>query len=171
FSDGGVNDNGNAIFGDGEERVDFIQWQTTQPVTLGGYEINFGNADGRTAQLVRFLVDGVEQDFFDNNSAPNKVERIFASGLVTGSTFRIELTRDFGGPRIAEINAIIPEPMGGTDYGDAPDGLLSAPSYNTLEAGTYHRARPAAGCDCRSGRRHAAELGGGRRRREWSFPQ
>ncbi|NOX31651.1 MAG: hypothetical protein GXP35_16635 [Actinobacteria bacterium] len=30
FSDGGVNDNGNAIFGDGEERVDFIQWQTTQ---------------------------------------------------------------------------------------------------------------------------------------------
>ena len=63
---------------------------------------------------MRFLVDGVERDFFDNDSATgvdnstiNHVLRPFGGYGVTGSTFRIEVTRGSSlGPRITEINAL-----------------------------------------------------------------
>ena len=110
----GTADNDNLVLGDGGETVDFIQWQTTSPTTVLGYELVLGQLDpfGREAELVRFLVDGVERDFFDNDSATGvdnstilHVLRPFGT-LVTGSTFRIEVTRAGIGPRITEINAL-----------------------------------------------------------------
>jgi cysteine-rich repeat protein len=114
FGEGGTADNGNETLGDGGETVDFIEWQTTQPVTILGYDLTLTQADpfGRQTELVRFLVDGVERDFFDNDSATgidnahlNEISRPFGA-FVTGSTFRIELTRASNGPRITEIDAL-----------------------------------------------------------------
>ena len=106
--------------GDGGERVDFIEWQTTSLINLAGFQINVAG-DGGTAtrgtELVRFLVDGVQVDLFDNNALAGTVNRIFAGGPVTGDNFRIEFTRTAQqGQRIFEINAIlapvaaVPEP-------------------------------------------------------------
>jgi hypothetical protein len=113
FANGFTIDNGNAIMGDGGERVDYIQWQTTLPVALAGFRFE-GAGDGggtnRGTELVRFLVEGVEVDLFDNNYGSVAVDRLFAGGVVTGSTFRIELTRTASsGPRIKEIDAIVDE--------------------------------------------------------------
>jgi cysteine-rich repeat protein len=114
FGEGGTADNGNETLGDGGETVDFIEWQTTQPVTVLGYQLTLTQFDpfGRQTELVRFLVDGVERDFFDNDSATgidnatvNQIPRPFGA-FVTGSTFRIELTRASNGPRITEIDAL-----------------------------------------------------------------
>ncbi len=114
FGDGGVTDNGNAIMGDGGETVDFIDWDTLAPVGIQGYEISMtGDGGGamRSVELVRFLVEGVQVDFFDNNRLGGTIRRLFA-GPVTGDDFRIEFTRGSPwGPRILEINAILtPEP-------------------------------------------------------------
>jgi cysteine-rich repeat protein len=110
FGDDGGPDNGNQVLGDGET-VDYIEWQTTSPVVVVGYRVVLTHPDiyGHDTELVRFLVDGVQRDFFDNDSqtAPNEVERLFAGGAVAGSTFRIELTRgQINGPRIWEIDAL-----------------------------------------------------------------
>jgi cysteine-rich repeat protein len=122
FGDGGTGDNGNAILGDGGETVDFIEWQTTSPTTVLGYELALTQFDpfGRETELVRFLVDGVERDLFDNdsetgadNSTIHTVLRSFGS-FVTGSTFRIEVTRSGLAPRITEINALTESFCGNT---------------------------------------------------------
>jgi cysteine-rich repeat protein len=115
FGDTGTVDDGNATLGDGGETVDFLEWQTTSSTTVLGYELVLTQLDpfGRETELVRFLVDGVERDFFDNDSATgidnstiNHVLRPFGQ-FVTGSTFRIEVTRGSAlGPRITEINAL-----------------------------------------------------------------
>ncbi|MDX1384733.1 MAG: myxococcus cysteine-rich repeat containing protein [Thermoanaerobaculia bacterium] len=115
FGDGGTADDGDQVFATGGETVDFIEWQTTSPVTVYGYSLSVSQFDpfGRTIQLFRFLVDGVEEDFFDNDGATGPdnstllvIERPFAGGPVTGSTFRVELTRTTNGPRITEIDAL-----------------------------------------------------------------
>jgi hypothetical protein len=118
FGDGGTPDNGNTTFGDGGEFVDFFDWDTATPITLAGFRISLsgdGLSPDRDTQLVRFLVEGVEVDLFDNNGFDGDVNRLFAGGPVTGNDFRIEFTRTTAaGGRIFEIDAIlgvpIPEP-------------------------------------------------------------
>ncbi len=117
FGDGGTADNGNGIFGDGGEFVDFISWHTNTPINLAGFRISTGGdgaAPDRETQLVRFLVEGVEVDLFDNNGFDGEVSRLFPGGTVTGDDFRIEFTRTTSaGGRVFEIDAItgvIPEP-------------------------------------------------------------
>ena len=111
FAAGGTPDNGNALFGDGGEFVDFIAWDTTAPITLAGFRISLSGdqvSSFRDTELIRFLVEGVEVDLFDNNGADSTVERLFAGGPVTGNHFRIEFTRTTtDGPRISEIDAIL----------------------------------------------------------------
>ena len=118
FADGATPDNGNKIFGDSGETVDFIQWQTSSRIGLNGYQITLAG-DGldsatRGAELIRFLVNGVQVDLFDNDHLSGTVNRLFAGGPVSGDLFRIEFTRSSAtGARINEINAImapIPEP-------------------------------------------------------------
>ncbi|MBP7951093.1 MAG: PEP-CTERM sorting domain-containing protein [Verrucomicrobiales bacterium] len=118
FGDGGTADNGNLVLGDGGETVDFIQWQSSAPLTLAGFKINLagdggGNPD-RDTELVRFLVEGTEVDLFDNNGFDGEVARLFSGGAVTGDDFRLEFSRRTGqGGRVFEIDAIlgmIPEP-------------------------------------------------------------
>ena len=115
FGDGGVPDNGNLILGDGET-VDFIQWTTATPINVAGFRLSL-SGDGLTAardtELVRFLVEGMEVDLFDNNGFDGDVSRLFAGGAVVGDDFRIEFSRttDAGG-RLFEVDAItgVPEP-------------------------------------------------------------
>jgi len=65
-------------------------------------------------ELVRFLVEGVQVDLFDNNALAGDLTRLFAGGAVAGDDFRIEFTRaTAGGARIFELDAIlgvVPEP-------------------------------------------------------------
>ncbi len=116
FNDGGTPDNGNSIFGDGGEFVDFIAWSTPSPLTLAGFTMSLsgdGGGPSRATELVRFLVEGVEVDLFDNNAFGGDLTRLFAGGAVVGDDFRIEFTRTTNGARIFEIDAIlgvVPEP-------------------------------------------------------------
>ena len=116
FNDGGTPDNGNSIMGDGGEFVDFIAWSTPTPLTLAGFTMSLSGDGGGTAratELVRFLVEGVQVDLFDNNAFGGDLSRLFADGAVVGDDFRIEFTRTTNGPRIFEIDAIlgvVPEP-------------------------------------------------------------
>ena len=117
FGDGVVVvDNGNSIFGDGGETVDFLQWHTDTPLTLAGFRIGLagdGLLSDRDTELVRFLVEGVEVDLFDNNGFNGDITRLFAGGAVTGDDFRVEFTRTTSaGGRVFEIDAItgVPEP-------------------------------------------------------------
>ena len=114
FADGGTPDNGNAIMGDGGETVDFLAWRTTAPVPLAGYRLTVagdGATTARDAELVRFFVDGVERDLFDNNGFDGQVVRTFAGGVVEGLEFRVEFTRtSASGPRVYEIDALTGPP-------------------------------------------------------------
>ena len=120
FADGGTPDNGNGVFGDGGEAVDFISWHTATPLSLAGFKIGLtGDGGGnpfRDTELVRFLVEGNQVDLFDNNGFDGDVTRLFSGGAVVGDDFRIEFTRTTaGGARIFEIDAIlgptpVPEP-------------------------------------------------------------
>lgn len=116
FSDAGVGDNRNNTFDVGAETIDFISWSLVRPYELYGYQIDLrgdtpGNPSFRGTELLRFYVDGVLVDAIDLNDYAGSLDRIFAGGPVTGDDFRIELTRTSdGGPRIVEINAIVPEP-------------------------------------------------------------
>ncbi len=134
FGDGGTSDNGNNIFDPGLETIDLLQWETTAPVSIGGYEIQFGGDVAgphafRGAELMSFLVGGTVVDTIDLNGYGGGVitlQRAFAGGPVSGSQFAIQLTRStLGGPRIHEINAIVvvPEP---TSLGLIAVGLLGA---------------------------------------------
>jgi cysteine-rich repeat protein len=124
FGDSGaeVVDNGNQTLGDGGETVDTLEWMTTSPVEILGYHLRLTQQDpfGRTAELVRLLVDGVERDFFDNDGATGvdnatvlEISRPFGSS-VTGSAFRLELTRTGNAPRITEIDALTESFCGNT---------------------------------------------------------
>ncbi len=114
FADGGAVDNGNGIFGDGEA-VDFIEWHTSTPLMLAGFKFGSsgdGGGPARATELVRFFVEGVQVDLFDNNAFAGDVTRLFSGGAVTGDDFRIEFTRTtVNGGRIFEVDAItVPEP-------------------------------------------------------------
>ena len=110
FGDGGTVNNGNFVFGDAGETVDFIQWHTAQPLSLTGFRIGLsgdGGSPNRDTALVRFLVEGVEVDLFDNNGFNGDVTRLFGGGAALADDFRIEFTRTSGsGGRIFEIDAI-----------------------------------------------------------------
>ncbi|HUT32004.1 MAG TPA: PEP-CTERM sorting domain-containing protein [Planctomycetota bacterium] len=125
FGDGRTADNGDATMGNGGESVDWLQWTTTMPVGIAGYEIILGSegptAFNRGAELVRFFIDGVQRDFFDANASESAIVRLLSFtdpnvGSLTGSTFRLEFTHSSGqGVRLAEFNAVvalyvIPEP-------------------------------------------------------------
>ncbi len=123
FEDNQTADNGDQVMGNGET-VNFITWNTTQAVAIAGFKINLtgdGGGPKRATELVRFSVGGVVVDFFDNNAGSGSVVRIFSGGVVTGNSFRIELTSTSStvssptsnGPRIFEIDAVVqvvPEP-------------------------------------------------------------
>jgi cysteine-rich repeat protein len=151
FGDGGTVDNGNAILGDGGETVDFIEWQTTSPTTVLGYELALTQFDpfGREAELVRFLVDGVERDLFDNDAATGedgntilRVQRRFGS-FVTGSTFRIEVTRNGLAARITEIDALTESFCGNTTV----EGVEECDDGNQLDGdGCSAECLPEPGC-------------------------
>lgn len=115
FGDGGTPDNGNGVMGDGGEFVDFFDWDTATPITLAGFRISLsgdGASPDRDTQLIRFLVEGVEVDLYDNNGFDGDVTRLFAGGPVTGDDFRIEFTRTTAaGGRIFEIDAILGVPV------------------------------------------------------------
>jgi len=116
FQDGGTVDNGNNIFGDGGETVDFIEWSTTSKVQLDGYQVSL-NGDGgvedagRSTELIRFYVEGALVDIFDANGHSGSFTRLFGAGALIGDDFRLELTRATsgganGGPRLVEIDAV-----------------------------------------------------------------
>jgi len=123
FDNNRTPDNDNGTIGDGGETVDYIEWKTTQPVTLAGLELLVsGDGEGssnRGTELIRILVEGTEVDLYDNNrdgtgGAGNPLVRIFQGGPVTGDDFRIEVTHKTSpGARIQEINAVLfVEPSG-----------------------------------------------------------
>lgn len=118
FADGGTPDNGNNTFDFGQETIDFIEWDTIVPISLWGYEIELhgddplagGNPENRATELVRFFVDGNLVDTIDFNAFSGAVIRSFG-GPIAGDTFRVEFTRTLdSGPRVVEINAVVPEP-------------------------------------------------------------
>jgi hypothetical protein len=115
FADGRTADNGDLIFGNGGEFVDFISGQSAIPQEFAGFRLNIaadvGSLD-RGVELVRFFVDDREVDFFDNNGFSGEVLRVFAGGPVVGENIRIEFTRTTTqGSRIVEIDALLaPEP-------------------------------------------------------------
>lgn len=136
FADGPTVDNGNNVMGDGGETVDWMSWQTTQTVVLEGYRVGLGSegaAHGynRGTELFSFSVAGEQDDFFDDNGqTTGPVDRMFAIPQV-GTSFGINLTRRTeGGPRIGEIDAIVPD-------APAPDVFVDPILFNatTLGAG------------------------------------
>jgi hypothetical protein len=142
FGDGGIADDGDQTLEPGVETVDFIQWETTSPVAIAGYRVALTQADpfGRGTQLVRFLVDGVERDLFDHDAvtSPDVRDRPFGA-TVTGSTFRLEVTRDSNGPRIWEVDALVEGTAasqinvnlaGGGAFPMAPAETAGAPGVN-----------------------------------------
>lgn len=115
FSDAGVGDNRNNTFDPGAETIDFISWKLTRAYELYGYQISVtsdGASEYRGAELLRFYVEDVLVDIIDLNNYDGSLNRIFPGGPVWGDDFRVELTRTVGngGPRIVEIDAIVPEP-------------------------------------------------------------
>ena len=115
FRDNGAVDNGNQTLGDGGETVDYFHFVTSVPVTLDGYSLwlptDYGQQNAyRSTALVRLTIDDVVVDFFDNDGRNGTQVRSFVEGPVTGQDFRIDLTRvTTGGPRIAEIDAVLAE--------------------------------------------------------------
>ena len=124
FEGGGTVDNGDSIFGNFGETVDFLEWHTNQPLTLAGFQIGLAgegieNGNNRGAELVRFLVEGMEVGIFDANGVNDAVTHYFNGGSVTGDDFRVEFTRSStSGVRVKEIDAIlaVPEPTALTSF-------------------------------------------------------
>ncbi len=110
FGDGGEPDNGDLLVGNGGETVSFIQWHTSQPLTLAGFRLILsgdGPSSNRDTEMVQLLVEGEVVDCFDNNGFDGAVSRFFADGAVTGDDFRIEFTQTTSsGGRIFDIDAI-----------------------------------------------------------------
>jgi hypothetical protein len=120
FEDGGVADNGNGVMGDGGETVDWIAWETDAPVSIAGYHVT-GSSDSETSrnrgtELVRFTVDGVVLDIWDNDAASGgQPWRIVSPEPFRGQSFKLEFTRSTtSGPRIYEIDAVYVPPPAGT---------------------------------------------------------
>ena len=140
FGDGGAVDNGNLTLGDAGETVDFIEWHTAQPLSLAGFRIGLsgdGPNPNRDTELVRFFIEGVEVDLFDNNGFDGDVTRFFAGGTALADDFRIETTRTTGsGGRVFEIDAITSVSTG---------WLGTVGNNNWSSAGNWVGAGPAVG--------------------------
>ena len=140
FGDGGAADNGNRTLGDGGETVDFIQWHTARPISLAGFRLGLsgdGASPNRDTELVRFFVEGVEVDLFDNNGFDGDVTRLFAGGTALADDFRVEFTRTASsGGRLFEIDAITAAATG---------WLGTVGNNNWSSAGNWAGAGPAAG--------------------------
>ncbi len=138
FADGPTVDNGNNVMGDGGETVDWISWQTTQTVVLEGYRAGLGSEGpgqgfNRGTELFSFSVAGEQDDFFDDNAQNGTVDRMFAIPQV-GKAFGINLTRRTeGGPRIGEIDAIVPD-------APAPDVFVDPILFNAITNGAGDEA-------------------------------
>ena len=113
FDDGGVPDNGNAVWGDGGESVDFLEWQVDEEIPLAGYRLELagdGVANGkyRSVERVRLFVEGEVADDFDNQAFNGTILRVFPDGIHRGRRFRLEFTRSSpGGPRVLEVDALV----------------------------------------------------------------
>lgn len=153
FGDGGTTDNGNGTMGDGGETVDTISWSTTSPVLITGYRFDIsgdGGGASRGTDLVRFNSAGEADDFWDANFSSGATNRTFAIPQIA-SSFSINTTRSStAGPRINEIDAIVPDSLPGTlrvapihfnattnvvGEGDDAPGLALGFSNSTLLAG------------------------------------
>ena len=140
FGDGGAVNNGNLVLGDSGETVDFIQWHTAQPISLAGFRLALsgdGASPNRDTALVRFFIEGVAVDLFDNNGFDGDVSRLFAGGTVIGDDFRIEFTRTTSsGGRLFEIDAFTSVATG---------WLGTAGNNNWSSVGNWAGTGPAAG--------------------------
>jgi len=116
FNDGGVIDNGNAVLGDGGETVDTLSWDTTSLVLIDGYRAAVNGDSGgpsRATELIGFSVAGEQDDLFDNNAAAGVFDRVFSVPQL-GNGFKFNTTRTTSaGPRISEIDAIVPDALPG----------------------------------------------------------
>lgn len=127
FADGLTADNGNGILGDGGEKVDFLTWSTSSWVVVSGYRAYLGSesvTQNRGTQLIRMQVQSEVDDVFDDNAqtgsfGPPFVDRLFSIDQVSRD-LRIDLTRNNAtGPRIIELDAIVPDPMPSGVYLDS----------------------------------------------------
>jgi len=143
-------DNGNVTFGDSES-TSRINWSTTTPIMLYGYRINV-NSDGdpaknRGTELVKFKVEGEEQDdLFDNNSSDGSATRLFAFPQY-GNSFELGVThKTQQGARIQEIDAVVAAPSAfltntvvfnaaSNTGGDDPAGLSTNFTSSALTSG------------------------------------
>jgi hypothetical protein len=122
FGDAGSSDDGDNLLGTGSETVDFITWQTSSLLQVGGYQVTIQGDGGenapegadRSAELMRFLVEGNVVSTIDLNAHTGTYLLLFDGGPVIGDDFRIEFTRANGSVRVMEIDAvnavIVPEP-------------------------------------------------------------
>jgi len=112
FADGGTPDNGNNTFDVGAETIDAISWNTTSALTLHGFRVALtpdgGGSTNRGSELVSFFIDGALVDTIDFNAMGATIDHLLPGGPVTGSSFRMEVTRsETSGPRVLEIDAIL----------------------------------------------------------------
>jgi uncharacterized repeat protein (TIGR02543 family) len=91
------------------ESLDWITWDTTQAVTLAGYQIDLSLSDTRPTKFIRFSVGGVVVDTYDNGSAvANGLVTRYFNQPVSGSSFKVEVTSaTVNGPLIREIDAVL----------------------------------------------------------------
>jgi len=117
FDDGGVKDDGDNILGNNGETVYTLSWNTTSPVTLAGIELAFGGGEGgpagnRGTQLYEFSIQGNIVAQGDANGSD--IGQVLFGGDVFGDTFLLRITgtvnNPSAGPRVSEINAIVPVP-------------------------------------------------------------
>lgn len=114
------------IFADGlgAGTVNTLDFTTSIPITLMGLEFNGGGnggaADPRRILALNVLVDldnngTFEMTLYSSSNFPDPGIQILPfSSPVTASRFRLEIQNEdngsFGGPRVTEINALVPEP-------------------------------------------------------------
>lgn len=124
-NDAGTKDNGDNIIGNGGETVDRLNWELVdtdilstprrQLKLISGYEVNLqsdgaANNFNRGTEMFKFMAEGEQDDIFDNNGATGAVLRQFIPQL--SRSYEVNLTRTTElGPRIVEIDAVLPADM------------------------------------------------------------
>lgn len=116
FGDGGAADNGDNIIGNGGEAVYTLSWDTTSPITLAGIELAFGAGEpgrgNRGTQLWEVSIEGNVVASGDANGTD--IGQVSFGGDVFGDNFLLRITGSVNdpsaGPRISEINAVVPVP-------------------------------------------------------------
>jgi cysteine-rich repeat protein len=129
FADDGIPDDGDGTPEPAVETVDFIAWETAEPVAVSGYRmlLTAESDPPRDTEVIVFYVDGValrQNDINGINGGQSilDISRSFPDGTVTGSQFRVEFTRTTtNGPRIEEVDALAPTFCGNAIVDDHPD--------------------------------------------------